>query len=311
VKYRPKHIAEYIALRIVAFLARVLPYKMTLGVGWIIATLAFRVFRFRRAETIRRMRLVFGDKYSNREYNHMAWISARNTTFNAIELLINKNMTKEWCDKNFDYGETIRILKEQTATGKGGIIAGPHMGTWDLAGIAFAHNGIPTIGIVGHQRNPLVNEYFNNVRNAAGIKCLVRGENGILKKIVHQLKQGKFLGINPDARMKTPAIELPFLGGKANLGSGSASFARMTKLPIFPVIITRIGWSHHKIRNLPTIYPDMTLDKKTDIKRMTVMLVEQIDKEIQADPEQWFWYNSRWVLDPVKTNTGTNTNTPA
>ncbi|OPX33450.1 MAG: hypothetical protein B1H11_12640 [Desulfobacteraceae bacterium 4484_190.1] len=299
-KYRPKHIAEYLFLRIIAFPATVLPYPMTLGIAWVIAVIGFYVFRFRKAETLRRMRIVFGDKYTSREYNRMAWIAARNTAFNAIELLINKKSTLEWCNKIFDYEETINVLKKQAATGKGGIIAGPHMGTWDLAGIAFAHNGIPTIGIVGHQRNPLVNKYFDDIRNSAGIECLVRGENGILKKIIRLLKQGQFLGINPDARMKTPAIEMPFLGGTANLGSGAANFARMTQLPIFPIIITRIGWSRHKIRSLPTIEPDMTLDKKTDIMRMTSLLVEQIDREIQDDPEQWFWYNSRWVLDPVK-----------
>ncbi len=298
-KQRPKHIAEYALLRITALLASILPYRMTLGVAWIIAMLAFHIFRFRRAETIRRMRSVFGDKYTDREYTHMAWISGRNTAFNAIELLVNKKISQKWLNTIFDYEETLSILKTQAATGKGGIIAAPHMGTWDLPGIAFAHNDIPTIGIVGHQRNPLVNAYFDNIRNSAGIECLVRGEPGILKKIIRLLRKGQFLGINPDARMKTPAIELPFLGGTANLGSGAANFARMTELPIFPIIITRVGWAHHKIRNLPMINPDMTLDKKTDIKRMTILLIEQFDREIQADPEQWFWYNSRWVLDPV------------
>jgi lauroyl/myristoyl acyltransferase len=53
------------------------------------------------------------------------------------------------------------------------------------------------------------------------------------------------------------------------------------------------------MRLLQTIYPDKTLDKKTDIERMMNLVIKNIDREIQAAPEQWFWYNSRWVLDPV------------
>lgn len=299
-KYRPKHIAEYILLRISAFLAAILPYRLTLSFAWFIAAIAFHVFRFRRAETLRRMRLVFGDKYSDREYNHIAWISGRNIAFNAIELLLNKKITKKWVNKIFDYEETLKNLKTQVAKGKGGIIASPHMGAWYLTGFAVACNDIPAIGIFGKQRNPLTNQYFDNIRKATGVECLIRGDSGILKKIIRLLKKGQFLGIVPDSRMKTPAIEMPFLGGTANLGSGAANFARITGLPIFPIVITRVGWTHHKIRNLPIIHPDMSLDKKTDIKRMTALLVEQFDREIQAAPEQWFWYNRRWVLDPVK-----------
>ncbi len=298
-KYRPKHIAEYIFLRITAFWASILPYRMTLAVGWLIAFLGFRIFHFRRAETLRRLHLVFGNKYTTKEYNRIAWIAGRNTAFNAIELLINKKTSHDWFDSIFDYGDTVKTLKDQMESGKGGIIAGPHMGTWDLAGRSFGSNGIPIISIVAHQRNPLVNAYFERLRSSAGIESLVRGESGILKSIIKKLRKGEFLAIMPDARQRTPGMELPLLGGIANLAPGTATFAHMTGLPIFPIIITRIGWTQHKMRLLDTIYPDKNLDKKEDIERMMSLVIKNIDREIQADPEQWFWYNSRWVLDPV------------
>ncbi len=298
-KYRPKHIAEYIFMRITAFFASVLPYRMTLAVGWFIALLGFRICRFRRTETLRRLQLVFGDKYTSKEYNHIAWIAGRNTAFNAIEMLINKKTTHEWFDNIFDYKDTVKTLKDQMETGKGGIIAGPHMGTWDLSGRSLGSNGIPIISIVAHQRNPLVNAYFERLRSSFCIESLVRGEPGILKSIIKKLRKGEFLAIMPDARQKTTSMELPLLGGTANLGSGAATFARMTELPIFPIIITRIGWTKHKMRLLDTIYPDKNLDKKEDIKRIMSLVIKNIDREIQNAPEQWFWYNSRWVLDPV------------
>ena len=40
------------------------------------------------------------------------------------------------------------------------------------------------------------------------------------------------------------------------------------------------------------------MDKKADIERLTAAVVQLMNKVIQEHPEQWFWFNKRWVLDP-------------
>jgi Kdo2-lipid IVA lauroyltransferase/acyltransferase len=300
-KYRAKHVFEYGLLRTVAFLVCNLPYRVALGIGWVLAFTAFRLFGFRRTETLRRMQLVFGDRFSAAQYRHMAWISCRNMAFNAVDVLRAPRITQAWCNTVFDCDEAFSILREHmTTTGKGGILATPHMGCWDLAGTNCSVNDIPTFSIAARQRNPLVNAYFDDVRSAPGMETLSRGESGILKSVVRYLRSGRFLAILPDARMRTPGIEMPLLGGIANLGTGMASFARMTRVPIFPIICTREGWARHRMRMLPRVTPDMTLDKQADVQRMTATILEMFDQEIHAAPEQWFWFNKRWVLDPVE-----------
>jgi len=306
-KYRPKHIAEYALLRIVVFFTSLLPYRGSLAIGWLIAFIAFHILRLRRDEAIRRMRSVFGDKYTDREYRHIAWISARNTAFNAIEFIANHKMTKEDFNRIFDYGDDVRNLQAQVASGQGAILAGPHMGSWEMIGRALAANGIPVISIAAHQRNPLVNRFFDEARGKTGLKPLIRGEAGILKKIIKRLRNGELLAILTDLRSRTPALKVPFLGGEANIGTGAATFARMTKLPIYPFIVKRHGWSRHSTRLLPTIHPDMNLDKEADIERMMRILMSGIEKAIREEPEQWFWYNSRWILDPVEEDTEPDT----
>jgi len=34
---------------------------------------------------------------------------------------------------------------------------------------------------------------------------------------------------------------------------------------------------------------------------MTAAVLSEIERAIRQDPGQWFWYNRRWVLDPVDT----------
>jgi lauroyl/myristoyl acyltransferase len=300
-KYRPAHVIEYILLRIVAFILCILPHRAALAFGWMIAAVAYHGFGFRRAETLRRMRIVFGNKFTDTQYRRMAWVSARNTVFNTVETLRIPRTTREWCNHIFDYAEAMKLVKDYTReSGKGCIIALPHMGNWDLAGIAYALNDIPIFVITAKQKNPLVSKYFDDARARSGMVTYSRGEQSDLREMAKHLRRGGVLAILPDARMRTPGIKMPLLGGTANLGTGMGIFARMASVPIFPIIITRKGWTKHHIRPFPALEPDMTLDKKEDVRRMTAFVMNIFDREIQAAPEQWFWINSRWVLDPVK-----------
>ena len=120
-----------------------------------------------------------------------------------------------------------------------------------------------------------------------------------MKIVLQKLRDGKALAILPDVRMPVKSISVPFLGGEANLGKGMALFARHADVPIFPFIMTRQGWARHKIDAFAPIRPDKNLSKEEDIKRMTIAVIKIIDEAIHRAPEQWFWFNKRWVLDPL------------
>jgi KDO2-lipid IV(A) lauroyltransferase len=78
-----------------------------------------------------------------------------------------------------------------------------------------------------------------------------------------------------------------------------AMFARHTGVPIYPIIMRRVGWARHVGHIYPAIEPDSTLSKQEDIQRMTQQVLDIVEGAIREDPGQWFWYNKRWVLDPV------------
>ena len=86
-RYRFRHVCEYAALRAVAASVAVLPHRMSLFLAWLLAGIAFHGVRWRRTEAERRIREVFGDRFSDREVRGIAWRSLRNVFFNAIELI--------------------------------------------------------------------------------------------------------------------------------------------------------------------------------------------------------------------------------
>jgi len=120
-----------------------------------------------------------------------------------------------------------------------------------------------------------------------------------VKNVIRRLRTGKVLAILPDVRMAVKGVGVPFLGGVANVGQGTALFARHAGVPIFPCVVTRLGWCRHRIDVFDPVYANNNLDKTTDILRMTTAVMAIIEKAILLDPAQWFWFNKRWILDPL------------
>ena len=121
-----------------------------------------------------------------------------------------------------------------------------------------------------------------------------------LGSIIKRIRGGEVFTILPDIRskQKESAIPIPFLGGTAHLYGGMALFAKHTNTPIYTVIVSREGWTRHRWQVGAPILPDPALDKESDILRMTTETMARFDRAIRAHPEQYFWYNKRWVLDP-------------
>ena len=297
-KHSAKHVAEYIALRGFLGLIRVLPLRCALAIGWVIGSLFFFVFRYRRDKADARLLQVFGDRYTAKERRNIAWLSFRNICFNAVEAARFSKLTAEDIRKMPLYkamGQVHELYRKQGSL----IVATAHMGNWDLAGVASKLDGLPIFSIARRQKNPLTDALLNEMRNATGME-VVLNDSRVLKNVVKNLKNDQVLAILPDVRSKTEALSIDFLGGKANLGAGAALFAQMANCPIIPVALTRHGWTEHHCQLFDPIVPDRSLDKKEEWHRMIQELMTIFDAEIRKDPTQYFWFNKRWVLDPIK-----------
>jgi KDO2-lipid IV(A) lauroyltransferase len=298
-KYRIKHLIEYGFIRAIAWLVNVLPYRLALAVGWKWAWLGFHVVRFRRAEADRRIREVFGDRFTPRERRRIAWLSLRNILFTAVDIMRTPFISQVQLNKISDYEQLLNKMLEHYKTGQGGVFALPHMGAWELPGRAITLRGVPMFSVAGKQRNPLFDDYLNSTREKSGMPILMRGAS-TLKDIIRRLKAGQMLAILPDVRMRTEAVKVRFLGKEANIGGGMAMFARHANVPVLPVIVTRVGWTRHVAQIYPPVWSDPALDKETDIQQMSQKVMDIVSDAIMAQPEQWFWYNKRWVLEPVE-----------
>ena len=296
-KYRPKHIVEYILLRGMLGAVNALSLRAALMLGWLVGVFFFYVLHFRTKKAVNRLEEVFGDRFLPRERRRIAWLSFRNICFNAVEAARFHKLTPEKMRRMPIFAAIDQVHRANKENGAL-IIATAHMGNWDLAGVASKLSDIPIFSIARRQKNPLTDELLNKMRNATGMEVILN-DSRVLQNVVRKLKSGGVLAILPDVRSQTEALSIDFLGDKANLGAGTALFAQMADCPVYPVVITRRGWTQHDAKVFAPVYPDKTIDRNEDRRRIMQTVVSHFNDEIFAHPEQYFWFNKRWVLDPV------------
>jgi len=299
-KYKTKHVIEYVALRVFVSLVRIVPYRVALLAGWCVAWIGHRLVRFRTAEARRRIRSVLGDRLSEARISMIAWISWRNFIFAMIDLIRLNQVNEQWLRahvQNFDQAN--QDVEGSLKNGRGAIMACPHIGSSEMGGAAMQVLGVPIFFITGKQKNPLVDRFLNDMRRSTGISTIERGSS-LLKSVIRRLRQGEVLGFQPDVRSATEGVRIRFLGQEANVVGGMALFAKMSDVPIFLSVTRRLNWTNHTFHLYPAVRSDSALEKEQDWQRMTQEIFTLIEQEILDRPEQWFWYNKRWILDPLE-----------
>jgi len=299
-KYRLKHLLEYAALRGVVGVVSRLPYRVALALGAGLAVPAWIVMWRRVREAERRVTEVFGAEWSPRAVRRIVFRALVRLGFMVVEMARLPRINDRWLAR-FTEGTSgaVERLRAHAATGRGAIVCIPHMGNWDLAGVTAARLGLPVFFLVGRQRNPLVDAYLNRLRGSSGAETIPR-DAPALKPVIKNLRAGKMLAFMTDLRSKTPGVTVRFLGKDANVVAGLGFFARQADVPIFPVIARRRGWAHHAWDVFEPIEPDPALTREVDWARMTQRVMDIFSAAVRAAPHEYFWFNKRWIFDPLE-----------
>ena len=288
---------EYFLLRFFCALVNVIPYALAMalarGFGWI----GFHVVRFNRARTLERIRSVFPEK-SPRECRVIAVRSLQNVLQTGVEMMRAPKLDRAWMDRYVKDGSHYKgLLQEFVDEGKGVVIMVPHSGNWYMAAWAMAKYGLPLFAIAARQRNPKLNAWMN--RQYGDIEVLDRDNRSTLIQIHQRLRDGRAFAILPDLRVRNPDVEVDFLGGRANVSHAGAAFAVNSGCPIVLAVMTREN-GRHVFHYLKALRPDLAADKKEETRRLTREALKVLSDEIVKHPGDWYWYNKRWILEPVK-----------
>ena len=287
---------EYFALRGVCALVNAIPYGLAMalsrGLGWVL----FHVVRFKRRRTVGRIRGVFPGK-DMREVNAIAVRSLQNILQTGVEMIRAPRLSRAWMDRYVKDGQVYKDrLQALVDEGKGVVIMVPHSGNWYMAAWSMAKYGLPLFAIAARQRNPKLDAWMN--RQYGDIEVLDRDCRDTLVRIREKLEAGRAFAILPDLRVRKKDVEADFFGGKANVSHAGAMFAVRCGCPIVVAVMTRQN-GRHVFNHIATLRPDPAADRKAEAARLTRETLRLLSDEVMKNPGDWYWYNKRWILEPV------------
>lgn len=269
----------------------VVPYPVATAAARGLARFAFSVLGFKRQRTLSRIRGVFPEK-SEREIHEIAVHSLQNVFETAIELMRVNRLDRKWMDKYVVEGQKYEdILKKLQLEGKGVVAMIPHCGNWYLAAWAMASYGLPLCCIGSRQRNPKIDAWMKN--HYGNVEFFDRDDRSTLVKVKRALQGGRVFAIMPDLRVRIKDVEVDFLRGKANVSHAGAMFATKTGAPIVVAGLRRENKKH-----LIELLGVLRVENRTP-EDLTVEIMKMMDDYVQKHPGDWYWFNKRWIQDPV------------
>ena len=184
-------------------------------------------------------------------------------------------------------------------SGRGAIMALPHLGGWEWAGRWIADRGHPISVVVERLEPPELFEWFVDLRTELGMNVIPLGP-GAASAVVKALNDNHVVCLLSDRDITGDGVEVEFFGETTTLPPGPAALALRTGAPILPVGIyftDRFDGHLGYVRpSLEVVRTDARL--REDVKRITQDLAYELERLIRRAPSQWHLFQPNWPSDP-------------
>jgi lauroyl/myristoyl acyltransferase len=249
----------------------------------------------------RNLRRVVGEQLSEAELRALSRRGMRSYLRYWLEAFRLPEMSPEQIDAGAEVTGWEKIIATLDS-GRGVILALPHMGNYDHAGAWITQRGAPFTTVMERLRPESLYERFVAYRESLGMEILpLTGPSGkptasVFGTLARRLRDAKLVCLVADRDLSATGIEVGFFGRPARMVGGPAALAVQTGAALMPVTtwFTRDGWGilvHEEI----SVPGDG--DRKDKIRRMTQELADAFAEGIADHPEDWHMLQRVWVED--------------
>jgi len=275
----------------IAFIARLLPWRVSVVLGGQLGRFLYHILRKTRAVSFDNLKIAFGAEKDPVESAQIIKKSFIHLGKALIEVLAIPKLKPHEIDSLVSWdGE--EYLKN--TNGKGIILIAGHIGNWELMGAALAHRGYAIHAIAAPLYNPRIDELLIGLRTLFGVKTISRGSPSSSRKILEVLRKKEMLALLIDQDTRVDGVFVPFFNKKAYTPAGAAQLALRANAVTVMAFITRLPNNHHRLTIEKPLALFQTGDKKDDIKNNTALFTSQIERQIRVNPDQWVWMHQRW-----------------
>ncbi len=194
-------------------------------------------------------------------------------------------------------------LTDGLASGRGVVIALPHLGNWDLAGAWVTTKLETRFTTVAERLKPeTLYDRFVAYREGLGMEVLPHSGGTVFGTLARRLRDGGLVCLVADRDLSASGVEVKFFGDTARMPAGPALLAQQTGALLLPVTLWYDESPVMRGRVHPPIEVPETGTKLEKTSAMTQALADAFATGIADHPEDWHMLQRLWLadLDPAK-----------
>nr|WP_246470388.1 phosphatidylinositol mannoside acyltransferase [Streptomyces olivoverticillatus] len=194
--------------------------------------------------------------------------------------------------------QDVHHLEEALASGRGVVIALPHMGNYDLAGAWVTTKlGVPFTTVAERLKPESLYDRFVAYREGLGMEVLPHSGGSAFGTLARRLRAGGLVCLVADRDLSSSGIEVKFFGEAAKMPAGPAMLAVRTGALLLPVTL----WYDRSPVMKGRIHPPIAVPETgTPAEQATVMTQEMADafaSGIAEHPQDWHMLQRLWLAD--------------
>jgi lauroyl/myristoyl acyltransferase len=205
--------------------------------------------------------------------------------------------SREKIKASFD-PEFIERLDQAMASGRGAILALPHMGNWDLAGAWVVVRGYPFSTVAERLKPEKLFDRFVAYREGLGMEVLpLTGGVNTLATLAKRLRAGGLVCLVGDRDLSASGVDVEFMGAAARMPAGPAVLAAQTGAALLPVTLWYDGTPVMKGRVHEEIPVPTTGSKREKTAAMTQAMADVWSQGVREHPQDWHMLQRFWLDD--------------
>lgn len=192
----------------------------------------------------------------------------------------------------------IHLLNEGLESGRGVVLALPHLANWDLAGAWLTRGmGVPFTTVVERLKPESLFDRFVEYRESLGMEVLPHTGGSAFGTLARRLRAGGLVCLVADRDLSASGVEVTFFGEKTRMPAGPAMLAQQTGALLFPVTLNFDGPKLMRGRVYPAVEVPETGKRAEKSSVMTQALADKFAVGIAEHPEDWHMLQRLWLAD--------------
>ena len=191
----------------------------------------------------------------------------------------------------------IEHIEEQQASGKGCILLGAHLGSFELLRALAIQNKMPFKILMYHDHNAMITKVFNSLNPDIEKSVINLANENAMLKMNECLIAGEMVGMLGDRYVKSDKkISCELLGSEVEFPAGPVTLATVTNVPIIFFCGVYCGKNKYEI-HIEKLAEAKKLPRnrrRSYVNETTKYYVDRIEYYVKKYPYNWFNFYDFW-----------------